>query len=338
MSSGLKQRVLSLLAIAGLMSPLPALAGTLERITVHGASLENNLSGDSPDREVFVYLPDSYGQQPERRYPVLYFLHGYSATAQRYVDFMGLPGAIDEAIAGAANEMLVVLPDAFSPYSGSMYSSSPVTGDWETFIADELVSYIDNHYRTLAAPQSRGLSGHSMGGYGTLRIGMKRPGVFGALYAMSSCCLMNISPQAEAVAQQEARMSEGPVDPTAGFANVLQAQAAAWAPNPHNPPYYFDWPFKQGEEQPGIQAKWAANSPLIMVDQYVPALNSYRAIMLDVGDADSLAATNHQLDEALSRLGVSHGFQEYEGDHGNRVATRFANELMGFFTRYLDAQ
>jgi S-formylglutathione hydrolase FrmB len=59
--------------------------------------------------------------------------------------------------------MILVNPDAFTIYSGSMYSSSPTTGDWETFIAQDLVAYIDSHYRTLPDRMSRGLAGHSMG-------------------------------------------------------------------------------------------------------------------------------------------------------------------------------
>lgn len=311
--------------------------GTLERITVHGASLEGNLSGDDPNREVFVYLPPSYGSQPERRYPVVYFLHGYGANAEIYANFLGLPDAMDQAIANGAREMIVVLPDANTVYNGSMYSSSPTNGDWEGFIANDLVAYIDEHYRTIPRPESRGLAGHSMGGYGTLRIGMKRPGVFGALYAMSSCCLMNNPPPKEAVEAQIERTKNGrPTDGARGFANALLAQAAAWAPNPQNPPLYFDWPYKDGERQPLVEAKWIANSPLVLVDQFVPSLTSHRAIYIDVGDKDTLHATNVQLSEALNRLGVEHTFEVYDGDHGNRVAQRFRENVMTFFAEHLE--
>jgi len=103
-----------------------------------------------------------------------------------------LAEAADKDIAaGTMREMILVNPDAFTKYSGSMYSSSPTTGDWQSYIADDLVSYVDKHYRTIANRMSRGLGGHSMGGYGTIRIGMKRPDVFSSLYIMSACCLMN---------------------------------------------------------------------------------------------------------------------------------------------------
>jgi enterochelin esterase-like enzyme len=346
-------RLACLLLLAGAIfasDPLLAQppAGTLDRIKVHGASLEGNLEGDDPARDVFVYLPPSYSRERARRYPVVYFLHGYTATAEAYVRLLELPQAADRAIAAGAREAIIVLPDAFTAYSGSMYSSSPTTGDWETYIADDLVAYIDGHYRTLAKRDSRGLAGHSMGGYGTMRIGMKRPDAFGALYAMSSCCLL-IDParggdavmraareRADAAATSASgQQPDARPNPAAGFANALSAQAAAWAPNPTKAPY-FDLPFKDGELDALVAAKWLANAPLVMVDQYVPSLKRYRAIALDVGNADPLGADNVRLDAALTRLKVTHAFEQYEGDHGNRVKERFAAKVLPFFSRYLE--
>ena len=320
--------------------------GTLERIRVHGPSLEGNLEGDDPTRDVVVYLPPSYAEERRRRYPVVYFLHGYTVGAEAYVRLLGLPAAADAAIADGARELIVVLPDAYTVYSGSLYSSSPVTGDWEGYVARDLVGYVDEHYRTIPARESRALAGHSMGGYGTLRIGMKHPETFSSLYAMSSCCLMNDPARMAETAQGAARAAPDagagdapPVgDPAAGrgFENALLAQAAAWAPNPLNPPQYFDLPFADGEPQPLIAAKWLANSPLVMVDQYVPSLARYAAIAIDVGNADPLRADNVRLNAALTRLGVEHAFEEYEGDHVNRVGRRFRANVLPFFSRHLE--
>ena len=119
------------------------------------------------------------------------------------------------------------------------------------------------------------------------------------------------------------------------MANALSAQAAAWAPNPLNPPQFFDLPTRNGEIQPLIAAKWIANSPLVMVDQYAPALKSMRAIAIDVGDRDPFATTNTQLGESLTRLKVSHTFQIYEGDHGNRIRERFETIVLPWFARAL---
>ena len=165
--------------------------GTVERITVHGKALEGNLEGDSPDREVTVYLPPSYAGDQTRRYPVVYLLHGYGGRDDTFTGRLArLQESADRlAAAQGFSEPIVVTPNAFTLHKGSMYSNSVTTGDWERFIAEDLVAYIDSHYRTLAKRMSRGLAGHSMGGYGALRIGMKRPDVFSSLYIMSACCL-----------------------------------------------------------------------------------------------------------------------------------------------------
>ena len=100
--------------------------GTVEHITVHGKSLEGNLEGDSPDRDVFVYLPPSYATNASQRYPVVYLLHGYGLTGERWMTFANLAAASDKDIsAGTIKEMILVNPDAFTKYSGSMYSASP---------------------------------------------------------------------------------------------------------------------------------------------------------------------------------------------------------------------
>jgi enterochelin esterase-like enzyme len=332
--------------------------GALERITVHGRALEGNLEGDSPDRPVVVYLPPSYAKDTNRRYPVLYFLHGYTATAEAYVKSLAVPDSIDRAIAAGARELIVVIPDAFTKYSGSMFSNSPTIGDWETFIAQDLTAFIDTRYRTVASRDGRGLAGHSMGGYGTMRIGMKQPASFAALYAMSSCCLMNdpaargagpgargdgAAGRGDAAAARGGAAGQGDGrGPGAargnGMANALSAQAAAWAPNARNPPQFFDLPTKDGQIQPLIAGKWIANSPLVMVDQYVPALTSMRAIALDVGNRDPFVGTNTQLSEALTRLNVTNTFEVYDGDHGNRIRERFESQVLRFFSHHLTAR
>jgi len=192
-----------LLAIAaGLASQLaaqvqtdvpPLVAGAksvmVEHIKVHGTALEGNLEGDAADRDVFVFLPPSYAQEKYRRYPVVYALHGYSIGAEQWTHEIHVPETIEGAFAQGAKEMIVVLPDSKTLHNGSMYSSSVTTGDFELFIAHDLVAYIDAHYRTIPERQSRGIVGHSMGGYGATRIGMKHSDVFGSLYIMSPCCL-----------------------------------------------------------------------------------------------------------------------------------------------------
>jgi enterochelin esterase-like enzyme len=337
----------------------PSKKGSVEKVSVHGAALQGNLEGDSPDRDVFIYLPPGYASNRNQRYPVVYLLHGYGLTAERWMSFTNLAAAADKDIAaGTMKEMILVNPDAFTKYSGSMYSASVTTGDWESYIADDLVAYVDSHYRTIPNRMSRGLGGHSMGGYGTIRIGMKRPDVFGSLYIMSACCLMNnpfpargrgdgargAAPQGERAAAPATEGERGRGDGArgagqgrgrGGFGNVQGALAAAFSPNPKNPPEFFDNPTKDGEPQPLIVAKWAANSPLVMIDQYVTNLKKYHAIMGEVGLQDGLAASNKQMDQIFTDFGVTHAFETYEGDHTNRVIERIEMKVLPFFSNNL---
>ena len=171
-------------------APVPgAKPVTVDRIKVHSAAIEGNLEGESADRDVIVFLPPSYKHDTKRHYPVVYALHGYFIGAEQWTGEIHVPQTIEGAFAQGASEMIVVLPDSKTVYLGSFYSSSVTTGDFERFISHDLVTYIDAHYRTLPTRESRGLVGHSMGGYGATRIGMKHSDVFGALYIMSPCCL-----------------------------------------------------------------------------------------------------------------------------------------------------
>jgi len=105
-----------------------------------------------------------------------------------------------------------------------------------------------------------------------------------------------------------------------------------------NPPKFFDVRIENGTVRPVIAAKRVANSALAFVDQYVPNLQKYRAIMMDVGLQDNLAASNKQMDESMTRLGVVHTFETYEGNHGNRVKERFETKVLPFFSENLRFQ
>ena len=162
-------------------------AGTVERITVRGKALEGNREGDSPERAVTVYLPPGYAGDQNRRFPTVYLLHGEGGSENTFLDqpFALQQGADRLAAAQGFSEFIVVTPNAAPLKKGSMYSSSATAGDWERFVADDLVAAIDGRFRTLAHRMSRGIAGHDAGGEAALRIGMKRPEVFANLYVMS---------------------------------------------------------------------------------------------------------------------------------------------------------
>ena len=313
---------------------------TVERIRVHGAALEGNLEGDAVDREVIVFLPPSYAVEKNRHYPVLYALHGYSIGAEQWTHEIHVPQTIEGAFAQGAREMIVVLPDSKTVHNGSMYSSSATTGDFEQFIARDLVSYMDAHYRTIPARASRGLVGHSMGGYGATRIGMKHADVFGSVYIMSPCCLAARTAGPSNPDDEKALEAVKTEADSAKLPFMLRAQlasAAAWSPNPKNPPLYLDLPVKDGVPQPDVLAKWAANAPLAFIDQYIGNLRRYRAIAIDVGDEDRLRDGATRLHEALDAYGIANTFEVYKGTHTSAVADRFQNHVLPFFSRNLCA-
>ena len=311
---------------------------SVEHIKVHGAALEGNLEGDAVDRDVLVFLPPSYATSKSRRYPVVYALHGYSIGAEQWSKEIHVPQTIEGAFATGAKEMIVVLPDSKTAHNGSMYSSSATTGDFERFIAHDLVAYIDAHYRTIAERSSRGLVGHSMGGYGATRIGMKHSEVFGSLYIMSPCCLSaRAAGPANAELEKAVAAAKTPADvATLSFGVRAQlASAAAWSPNPKNPPLYLDLPTKDGVAQPDVLARWAANAPLAFGDQYIGNLRQYHGISMDVGDKDGLKVDAGKLHDLMDNYGIANSFEIYSGTHTSAVADRFQNHVMKFFDQNL---
>jgi len=203
------------------------------------------------------------------------------------------------------------------------------------------VSYIDSHYRTIPQKESRGLCGHSMGGYGALRIGEKNPDVFSAVYLLSPCCLSSSSMLSRETIpapflHAESIKTTEEFQKADFFTKALFASAAAWSPNPLNPPFYLDLPVKDGKLQPQVMQKWDANRPLNNLDQYIYNIRKLRAIGFDAGDKDmDIAESIKTLNNELNRYGIQHSFEIYEGDHINHVAKRIEKKMLQFFEENL---
>jgi hypothetical protein len=171
---------------------------------------------------------------------------------------------------------------------------------------------------------------------------MKHADVFGSLYIMSPCCL---SPRGSSggrgapggnAANDEALAAVKTPEDSAKLPFGLRAQlasAAAWSPNPKNPPLYLDLPI--GDQEQAVLARWTANAPLAFIDQYIPGLRRYRAIAIDVGDQDGLRVDAGKLHDVLERYGIANTFEIYPGTHTSDVAVRFQEHVMPFFSRTL---
>jgi enterochelin esterase-like enzyme/predicted alpha/beta-hydrolase family hydrolase len=337
----MKKIILFILLINLGVYPALAQKGTKERIKVHSKAIESNLIGDPADRDVTVYLPPSYQSNPESRFPVLYMLHGFTDTDSQWFGWedhwINLQTVIEQSIAeGLSKEMIVVMPNAYNRFKGSMYASSATIGDWETFVTKELVHFIDGNYRTLANKSSRGLAGHSMGGYGALRLGMKYPDVYSAIYALSPCCMDGgANTNAELIIKLES-FTPDQLEKANFFEIATLATSAAFAPNPQNPPFYLDLPVKNGEPRQDVINKIIANRTLSFVDQYILNLKKLKAIALDAGLHDrGISEATKTLHELLESYQIPHFYESYEGDHLNRIAERIQTKALPFFSKNL---
>ena len=338
--------LLGLLLIAAQSSG--AQSGMVKTDEFHFVSLEANLVGDSPKRSILVYLPPGYELQKKTRYPVVYLLHGFNGFGVGNKCWMREGGNfIVETISRLITErkispMIVVMPDGSNRYGGSMYTNSITTGNWEDYIARELVALIDKNYRTLPRAESRGIAGHSMGGYGALKIAMKHPDVFGAVYGTSSCCMTYmpgaVTSQSLIAARKLTSFEEADKAPFA--VRVSFAFAAAWSPNPMKPPFFSEYPFSEnsddGERSAAVVARWQANIPTYMADQFVTNLRRLRGIAFDSGTQEpGNQNANRQFAEALKRNRIRHTFEVFDGGHTDKTRERIETSMLPFFSRTL---
>jgi S-formylglutathione hydrolase FrmB len=329
--------------------------GTVVEETVRSKALEGNLFADSARRTVLIYLPPGYTQSTERRYPVVYLLHGYKGSARQWVGAAGewnIRDVADGLIAAKkAREMIIVMPDVKNRLGGSFYTDSVATGNWEEFLSRELVAYVDGKYRTLAQPASRGIAGHSMGGYGAILLAMKHPDVFGATYALSAATLgwggdfSADSPAWDTALSFRTLADFDGAKSTDYLAQALVAMAAAWSPDPAKSPFFGSYPVsgrgQQRKREDDAYARWSANLPVNMVDQYRANLARLRGIAFDVGTRDQFShipLTNRAFAKALSRNRIPHTFEEYDGDHNERVPERIETKALPFLSRVLTTE
>ena len=320
-----------------------ALKGTVVVDSLYSRNLENAF-GENPTRAVSVYLPPGY-DATDARYPVIYFLHGFMGD-HTLLTYMA--GILDLAIATRRiRPFILVIPDEKTTYDGSFYSNSGVFGNWEDFTAFDLVAYMDGHYRTLADKGSRGITGHSMGGYGALKIAMHHPEIFSSVYALSPGALTIVreyGPNSPTFLEMSGIHSWEALGNTY-FGRVMVAFGRSWSPNPDNPPFYCDLPFTYpgGElavDQKVLQ-KWYDNMPLHMIDDNLENLQKLTALKLDWGRnaGDRFTIQCMMFSQRLENVGIRHFAEEYIGTHGSDIYTpdgRIPQQMLPFFDLYLD--
>ena len=181
--------------------------GTVVVDHLYSARLENE-AGEDPTRRVTIYLPPGY-ENSGQRYPVIYYLHGFTWSDSLMVAVDKFDQLLDRAISThRIRPVIVVMPDEYTRFRGSFYTNSTFTGDWADFTGRDLVKYMDENYRTLPQREARGVAGHSMGGQGAIKMGMLFPGVFSSVYALSPAVLDATSDEYGILGEHYRRINE----------------------------------------------------------------------------------------------------------------------------------
>ena len=290
-----------------------------EQIT--SQALAGNLLGDPATRPLFVALPSDYATS-DRRYPVVYVLHGYMQDAYSHVT--DAVGEMETALhRGEVQEMILVFPDASNLLKGSMYLSSPAIGDYETYLTKEVVDFVDANYRTIPHRESRGVTGCSMGGDGAIHLALKYPGVYSVAAPMSGTYDWEhdpwLDPGARGFTREPNRLSELLTFATETLAEM--ALAAAAAPNLANPPFYFDMPYQlvdgTGEVVPSVWQQVSEKDPMHDAERYVEQQVRLTGILLHHGTGDDLVPVDlaRSFERLLANLGIEHQYLEVPAGH-----------------------
>lgn len=323
--------------------------GRLVEERMHSPALEHNLLGDPADQRVLIYLPSGYDSTPAKRYPVVYMLHGFSLGHTVVDEWAGVMSKAMDGAEGTIAPMILVIPNGQDAYLGSFYVNSVTAGNWEDYIARDLVAYIDSHYRTVAAAEGRGVAGHSMGGFGALNMGLKHPDIFAAVYAESPCCMEMVgditssNPQWRRALQLKTRAEfEAAVRAEEFWPVAFTALAAALSPNPRRAPMYLDLPYRDENgklvrNEPAY-TQWQEKMPDMMLAAGRANLLRLQGLFVDYGTQDEFSHIRQgvaDFSRLLSDSAVPHTLLVFNGDHNNRAPEHVSSQLLPFFARTL---
>jgi S-formylglutathione hydrolase FrmB len=315
------------------------LAGRFEEHDLVSEALRGNPLGDPHERPLWVYVPPGYDDEPERRYPSVYVIQGYTGQLdmwrnRRPFGARNFPELADELFAsGEAPPCIVVWVDAWTSIGGAQFLDSPATGRYHTYLCDEVVPWVDERYRTLAAPAHRGIQGKSSGGYGAMITPMLRPDLFGGLATHAGDAVFEVcyaKDFGETVRVLRDRY-EGSYDKfwasfrdrpgvskpgdhvlvnTWGMAAAYSADEDGTVRLPFDP--------ATGVLLPEVWERWLAWDPVRMAERHADALLSLRAVYIDAGKSDEffLDVGAEAFRRELERIGVTEVFFElFEGTH-----------------------
>ena len=309
------------------------LAGRLEEHVIASELLRGNPLGDPCERPLWVYLPPGYDADPDRRYPAVYVIQGYTGHVAMWRNRSPFRQPFTETAdavfaRGEAPPALVVYVDAWTSYGGSQFVDSPGTGRYHSYLCEELVPWVDQHYRTLAGAAHRAIAGKSSGGFGAMITPMLRPDLFGALATHAGdalyelCYIPDFGPAARLLRDYDGDIwrwwddFRSRVSFTKAADQVLLGLLGVAACFSAHEDGTVDLPFdaRTGALRPEVWERWLDWDPVRMAPRYAGALRSLRAIWIDAGTRDE-----HYLDlgaeafrQALREVGVTDEVVRFE--------------------------
>ena len=310
--------------------------GTVVYLTHESDILKDNPLGDPHIRRFPVYTPPNYDPEAEAGYPVIFGIPGFMGYGERYLqgDMFKQPfnEMLDELINdGKMPPVLYVMPNCLTYYGGSQYVNSSAVGNYEDYIIQELVPFIDEKFRTTG---SRGIMGGSSGGIGSFSLAARHPDSFCAFAdhsgdsAFEYCYLADVPRFISAIEKYDHDLTrfkkvihDRSVPKDGSFMTILGlfAMAACYSPNPSVKPLGFELPFDihTGELHQEIWQRWLAFDPVHMVEHYQENLKQLKFIYVDCGKRDqfNLLLGARQLHARLEGYGIDHVYEEYDSDH-----------------------
>ena len=329
-------------------SPDVTTKGTVILEHINSTILSDTKTGLDPRRGVSIYLPPGY-EDTNQSYPVIYYFHGLFWDNERMFEDGVVQATFDQAIADNVIQPFILVAANYStPTVGSFFENSSTSGRWLDFTTEELIPFVEDRFRVIAQPESRGVAGELMGGYGAFKLAMLHPDIFGSVYALHPVAtgsgLIPMSDRADWAKIHNASSFddfEGDM-----FSQIFTAMAQAFLPNPDKPPFYCDFPVdvRNGEAVLNPDKRIELLSQFLldrMIEDHAANLRSLSGIKFDWGRYDTNqdhVYSNQAFTRKLDGLGIEHEAEEYRGgaydknwiEHG-RVQT----EMLPFFTRHL---
>jgi putative tributyrin esterase len=253
-------------------------SGGCMTVDFHAAHLEGK------DMKFNVILPVDYGSDADRRFPVLYLLHGFSGN---YADWCTNFRFADYA---RSYEEIIIMPEGDNSWYVNSYSEPKL--QWEDYIVDDLIPYVDSHYRTIASRQGRAIAGLSMGGYGALFLGLKHHEMFAAVASLSGVVAAANIERWDVQTQSQINSSRSQF-----FIDVRKTLAADFGP--------VNNPARRDED------------PFLLIRSLTPA--NCPQLYLAIGWEDSLLHENREFVALLSQLKMPYRYAEVPGKHEWKV-------------------